>query len=192
MSNNLHENLTGSAKAFREKVWPILSEHLPGRLVQIEELKFDKSHPSYNFADTLDGTSGIDAWQIVDYKGIRGIASRIQVIDTTRWSPFTTFTVRIGRNPDHTYEYDKKKFAIENDWLYPYWTVQGYVADTWDGELLNFALAKTVDVISRCNENQRRRNGDDDTWFYYVYWDDYCEYIYDYRDFDTSQTELPF
>ena len=185
-SCDFNHNMTWSAMAFRDLVWPVLSDRLDGRIVQVEELALkDRQSVQFRFAHDLDAISGIDVWQIIDNFGIRGIASRMQVIDTTKYKPFNTFTVRKERMSGYPTEYDKRKNAIDNGWLYPYWTMQGYVTQKFGGELISFALAKTVDVIERCDENQVRSNGSDRTPFYYVYWGDWCEWVYEYE-------EVPF
>jgi hypothetical protein len=85
--------------------------------------------------------AGIDAWHISTVKGIRGLASRIQVGD----KDWRTFTIRDKRSSGTKTEYEKRKYAIENNYLYPYLTMQAYI--TKDNKIISFAVARTVDII---------------------------------------------
>lgn len=135
---NWTKDLSWSSKAFLELVWPVLSQRIPGELVPVETNTKD------HLAHAFDMLSGIDAWHIVNGTGIKGIASRVQ--DGESWE---TFTIRKSRNSGTKTEYQKRKEAIETgEWLYPYWTVQSYITDRNNGELLSFALTKTERLIN--------------------------------------------
>lgn len=103
-----------------------------------------------DMAEKLDIYSCIDYWFLLSKGCIRGLASRVQ------WPNYdwSTFSVRYERITGARTEYSKKLHAIENDYLYPYWTIQSYLnkkeKDLVYGErqeLLNAALCKTKDLI---------------------------------------------
>ena len=94
----------------------------------------------YKMAQTLDQLAGIDLWYFNTNVGVRGVANRIQ-FQNKCWR---TFTVRKSRASGAKTEYEKRKHAIEKDWLYPILTLQGYIlAD----KPLCFAIAITEDII---------------------------------------------
>lgn len=149
--------MTWSAEAFRRLVWPVLEEHYPGRLVQMETVA------TRTFARELDMLAGIDALYIEDGVGIRGIASRMQAcIDNEgnwiRGCPYNSFTVRRSTASGGMTEYAKRQRALASggELLYPHLTVQGYVTDkSIQSELLTFAVALTRDVIGKIDEWER-------------------------------------
>lgn len=143
MSPDWEKDLKWSARAFSDLVWPLLNEIMPGDLVHVEAITHS------DFARDLDAYAGIDAWHIVGGTGIRGIASRVQVCQPPL-RPYNTFTIRRSRESGTKTEYEKRKEAIESDkgWLYPHLTVQSYVTQRKDGQLLSFGVARTRDVIT--------------------------------------------
>jgi len=96
-----------------------------------------------NMAEKLDVYSCIDYWFLFSKGCIRGLASRIQWVDDD-WS---TFTVRRGRISGARTEYAKLLYAIENDYIYPYWTIQSYITKEKPTKLLNAAICSTKDLI---------------------------------------------
>ena len=93
----------------------------------------------YKMAEVLDQLAGIDLWFFNTEKGVRGVANRIQFQKC--WA---TFTIRKSRESGIKTEYEKRKYAIQNDWLYPILTLQGYIEKDVP---LCFAVAKTEDII---------------------------------------------
>lgn len=125
-------------------------------------------------AKMFDVYCGIDA-VYKDFHGIRGIASRIQ-----KGKAWDTFTIRHERESGAKTEYEKRKYAIENNYFYPYLTLQAYVND---GKLLSMALAKTTDIFDMIekgfSEKQRTGNGQiGQATFYVVRWLDMVEQGY--------------
>ncbi|MEN6487655.1 MAG: ParB N-terminal domain-containing protein [Smithella sp.] len=141
-----------------------LSRILKGDLKVVEGITIEQ------MAKLLDQLAGIDVWYINKLNGIRGIASRIQT-----GSNYKTFTIRKTRDTGARTEYEKRKIAIEKGYLYPYLTVQAYVAE--NGKLLSFAVAKTEDIIDAIDHGlySIRRTGQKQIGqaeFYVVNWDD--------------------
>lgn len=121
-------------------------------------------------AQNLDQLSGIDLWFLDPNQGIRGVANRIQ-FQEKNWR---TFTVRKSRESGAKTEYEKRKHAIENNWLYPDITLQGYINKK--NEVLGFAIAKTKDIIYMidngfCRENKTGKEQIGQAEFYIVDWD---------------------
>ncbi|KKM17714.1 hypothetical protein LCGC14_1673020 [marine sediment metagenome] len=151
-------DLKESARDFLETVYPKIKDWFgDGELIPVELVT--KS----DMAKKLDMYAGIDNWYIVTDKGIRGLSSRVQY--DKDWG---TFTVRRQRLPLGTRtEYAKLLHAIENDYLYPYWTFQSYLnkreKDLDYGErkdLLNAAMCKTKDLISYIKSGERGKDFD--------------------------------
>ncbi len=131
----------------------------------------------YQMAKTLDMLAGIDLWHFNTKHGIRGVANRIQ--DGKNWR---TFTVRKNRDygintkkKSVKTEYEKRKSAIEGDFLYPILTLQGYLS--YENKVLGFAIAKTKDIIAMIDSGYYKINRtgplqDGQAEFYIVSWDD--------------------
>ena len=179
---NWKEDLSWSARAFSDLVWPPLSKILPGDIIHVEAIT--KS----DFARDLDQTSGIDAWHIVNGRGIRGIASRVQVCPYP-FDRYDTFTIRRSRDSGARTEYAKRKEAIQSSqgWLYPHLTIQSYISARSNGSLRSFAVAQTANIIAAIDhwieleqpEDSNvyiRRTGN--ASFYVVEWDSVAEFIY--------------
>lgn len=103
-------------------------------------------------ADNLDKLAGIDVFHIDKLRGMRGIASRIQP-SNKNWH---TFTIRHKRQSGARTEYEKRKYAIENNYLYPYLTLQAYT--TKDNILIAYALARTRDIIEMIDKGYYKTN----------------------------------
>ena len=96
----------------------------------------------------LDANCGID--YLLYFKGegwTRGAAWRSQPVK----QPYDTFTVRKSRDSGSMTEYQKRKDAIENNAIYPYYTLQAYY-DENTGELLSLGITKTEDLINCISE----------------------------------------
>jgi len=125
----------------------------------------------YEMAKTLDQLAGIDLWYFNTNLGVRGVSNRIQFGEYS----YKTFTIRKSRESGIRTEYDKRKFAIENDYLYPVLTLQGYINSK--NEVLGFAVAKTTDIIWMIDngyffERKTGINQIGQALFYCVNWDD--------------------
>jgi hypothetical protein len=72
----------------------------------------------------LDQLAGIDAWQVVGGRGIRGLACR--ALGDGRWTRM--FTIRYQRDSGASTEYEKRIASIEGEggWLLPHLTIQAY------------------------------------------------------------------
>jgi hypothetical protein len=155
---NIRQSIARSAIAFRDVVWPEISDMMGGGdLVPVEDVT------DSNMADCLDWYAGIDAW-LVQQPVMFGMASRVQ-FGGRAWD---TFTVRASRPGGGAQELQKRARAIQIGALYPKYTVQAYL----DGErLLSAAVVETTHLIDLCYEHrgQQRRNADG-TWFRFVRW----------------------
>jgi hypothetical protein len=161
-------SLSRSMIQFKEILQDELQQLLKGEFEVVEGITIE------HFAKLLDTLSGIDAWHIDKMKGIRGIALRIQTSDIN----YHTFTIRKKRNSGTKTEYEKRKYAIENGFLYPYFTVQAYVDK--NNRLKAYAIAKTEDIITmidlgfyKCNKTGKSQIGQSE--FFIVDWKDMKE-----------------
>ena len=118
---------------------------------------------------TLDMLAGIDVWSINKKLGMYGIALRTQ----TGNRDWHTYTIRHIRDSGAKTEYEKRKYAIENNRLYPYLTIQSYVTNT--NKLISYAIAKTKDIIKmiddgNCTENRTGTSQIGQASFFVVDW----------------------
>jgi hypothetical protein len=187
---NWIKDLSDSVFDFQRLVKPKIAElnFMRGEIISIEivtDVKFKY------LANKFDQLSGIDAWQIVEPEGIKGIASRIQ------WGlkPWNTFTIRYQRCTGRETEYNKRKKAMDSgDWLYPFYTIQAYIETRRIGKLISLAIAKTKDIFAMIEKKQcyEKPNSDDGNIFKIVSWSAMKLQNYDIKIYDRNirQTEL--
>jgi hypothetical protein len=113
-------------------------------------------------AEELDQTAGVDSWNVKHDDTIRGVASRVQYIETSQLNgPPGTFTIRKSLPSGAKTEFQKRLDAIRKDALYPVWTVQAYL-DRPDGRLMEVGRVKTKNLIEHIN------GGSEDDGDYFV------------------------
>lgn len=151
MNSAVAKDLKESSKRFVNVVQPKLKDVLKGEFNIVEGVTIEE------MAKILDTLAGIDVWHIDSLRGIRGIASRIQP-SNKNWH---TFTIRHKRKSGAMTEYQKRKYAIENNYLYPYLTLQAYT--TKDDKLIAYAMARTKDIFEMIDKGHYKTNntGDD-------------------------------
>lgn len=100
-----------------------------------------------DFTKKLDILAGIDAWQVIDGTGIRGIASRVQWPKNRSGKPtyeaFESFTIRESLASGGRTELGKKLDAINNGFLYPQYTAQAYIGVMHEGPILYICVMDT-------------------------------------------------
>ena len=166
--NNVDENIRQSAKDFKNIVWPEFKDHLGGgKLIPVETVS-----DSW-FCDLLDWQAGIDAWQVVDGGGIRGIASRVQW-GSKLWNSWTVRTAKhkFGRRVEARTEF--QRFTdIDFTLLKPAYIIQAYL-DKKGGRLLSAACVD-MQTMSRMlvggEHGKEKLNGARDAYFVPVFWD---------------------
>ena len=180
MNTSVSDNLTKSAQDFINIVWPAISSHPivgGGKLTSIEQVD------STDWQKIFDLLSGIDAWQLLNGKGIRGIASRVQWKENRE-----TFTIGFSFHGSQSTEYSKRLHAIKDEedlgLLYPKLTIQAFL-DDHNGNLLSACVINTKDLILevekqlQIGKSSRAGNGSDfgiltnpksDKRFIYISW----------------------
>ena len=131
--DNFKTALKKSSIAFEKHFRGPLLEILNGNFEVVEGVTKDE------MAKTLDMLAGIDIWHIHKRQGVRGVASRIQY-----GKSWDTFTVRKTRESGAKTEYEKRIYAMKNEFLYPVLAFQGYISNDVP---LSFALTKTKDIF---------------------------------------------
>ena len=131
--DNFRTALKKSSIAFENHFRDPLLKILRGNFEVVEGVTEDE------MARTLDMLAGIDVWHFDKRFGVRGVASRIQY-----GKSWDTFTVRKSRESGALTEYEKRTYAIKNEFLYPVLTFQGYISNDVP---LSFALTKTKDIF---------------------------------------------
>ena len=144
MRGDVARDLSDSAFEFQRAVWPQIKKWMGGgELHPVEEV----AHQGFN--KQLDALAGIDAWHIKHNYGIRGIASRVQWMDTTnpRHKRFDTFSIRTKRPSGAETEFAKRMRIIsdpDGGFLLPEFTVQAYMSEPKRaGELLSVSAVRT-------------------------------------------------
>lgn len=108
----------------------------------------------------LDILCGIDYLLITD-KGVRGIASRIQ-----RGTCWHTFTIRAKKITGNKTEYEKRCDALQQDYIYPYYTMQAYR----ECNTITGAICKTRTLYEHIQDNDIMMRRTDNAAFYVVDW----------------------
>lgn len=145
MREDVLRQLSQSAAAFRNHIWPIIGPRVGGgELIHVEAVT------EKGFKNDLDSLAGIDAWQVIHDLGIRGIASRVQPTDLlNNGKTWETFTIRSKVVSGHETEYAKRLRAVEHPgWglLCPHLTIHSYMTSNWDKPLA-IAAIRTRDLI---------------------------------------------
>ena len=156
-------DLRRSSEVFRDLVWPECRAHLDGgALMQMED------RPDAELATQLDMKAGIDGWQVHE-RGMRGIASRVQIVEPPA-PAWNTFTVRRARDSGAVTEYEKRRDAVESGrWVYPHVTIQAYV-ETWDGPVVSVGIARTADIVAFIGLGLAKTRRTSNASFYVVPW----------------------
>lgn len=156
-----HEDLEWSKWSFQNIIWPKLNEYLEGKLDPIEG--------SIGSRDLdIDRQSGVDYWWVQAGSGRTAMSSRVQADNGHREFPYNTFTIRRSRTSGTKTEYQKLIEAREHRRLYPALTVQGYVTDKYNGELVSFGLAYTDKLLDFIEKNPTAINRTDNADFYII------------------------
>lgn len=140
--NRAESQISKSAYAFENHIWPMVKDQLRGgRIMPVEGLYTNE------MTQALDRLSGIDAWQVVGGdEGIRGIASRVQPSGTC-WG---TFTIRRSLASGNETEWHKRIRAIfqpDKGLLFPTITIQAYMAKDYQLPVYGVGIIKTKDLF---------------------------------------------
>jgi len=159
--SNITEIIKESSKDFINIAWPELKSWFGnGQIIPVETVT------DSNFCKLLDMNSGIDAWQLINGKGIRGIASRVQW-GNTYWQ---SWTIRFKKQSGYRTEYHR---LLENDdtILKASYYVQSYIKNK-GGLLLGTAAIKTDALIYllKTIDPNHRTNPEDKTDFKPIFW----------------------
>ncbi len=149
MRDDVRRDLSDSARAFIDVVWPTVGQWCRGgRIVSTE------TDPSGRMFDLM---AGIDAWQVCDDTGtMRGIASRVQF-----GAAYDSFTVRFSRASGATTEFEKRVETLLDQnagWLFPALTIQAYIDRRGGSELQHACMTATRDLFRYILEHNGGRN----------------------------------
>lgn len=118
MREDVRRDLSWSAAAFVDVVWPHIAEWCDGG--QLEPVESADAAGSLLVA--FDTLAGIDAFQVIRARQlVRGIASRVQ--PDRNWQ---TFTIRYARATGGRTEWEKRCSTIADGGIAPHLTVQAY------------------------------------------------------------------
>jgi len=154
----VNKDITDSAKAFdkiKDTIIPLL---ISGKIIPIESQEND-------LKKLLDLEAGIDYFR-KDKHGLQGIAWRAQFGFTCN-----TFTIRTERESGNKTELEKRLYAIENDYIYPEFTIQAYFDNKINLNLYSIAIIKTVDLFNFYKDhNTLFGNGRSNADFIFIWW----------------------
>lgn len=131
------EDLEKSQNYFRA-IKPVLESDTNSKILEVEGQN--------NALKTLDLYAGID-YLLVDDKGVRGLASRIQ-----EGPCYRTFTIRVCKKSGAKTEFEKRIDAFADNYIYPYYTLQAYV----DKDKIVYAVCKTTDLYKFILDNPEK------------------------------------
>lgn len=131
------DDLQKSQKYFRS-IKPILEAETNSKIVEVEGQN--------NALKSLDLYAGID-YLLIDDKGVRGIASRIQ-----EGPCYRTFTIRVSKKSGAKTEFEKRIDAFADNYIYPYYTLQAYA----DNDKIIYAVCRTTDLYKFVFENPEK------------------------------------
>ena len=160
--NAIETKIARSAEVFQQVVWPEVAktEFGGGEIVPVEAVT------DQELALQLDQMAGIDAWHLMkNGRGVRGIASRVQISDG---NPFDTFTIRYSRMTGRDTEWHKLKRITsgEDGAIAPHMHVHAYIDGWQTRNLLSWGVCKTKDLVdSMARTKQIRTNSADGTEF---------------------------
>jgi len=115
---------------------------------------------------TLDARAGCD-YIVVEDLGIRGMAVRVQYTD----APFDTFTIRASRDSGVMTEFQKRQYAIKNNYMSPAYTMQAYVSAD-KSHLISGAIAMTSDIIAAIESGNCHTESTYNASFYVINFND--------------------
>ena len=160
-SDERKKDMDWTERMFWLHVEPVLKTecNLPGTFYSIEGHLKDNNE----LQQVLD-FAGID-YMYAENGLVKGLAMRIQ-----KGKCWDTFTIRKSRYSGTETEFEKRKFAIENYGIYPYFTVQAYIEDD---KLSGLAICKTKDLWDMILKNRCYTvKCSDNASFYIVKWSD--------------------
>lgn len=160
---SIDDNISRSARQFRDLVWPQIGPLIGGGdLIPVESVT------ESGFAKQLDWV-GIDAWVIRAGPHMLGLASRVH-----KWMGYETFTIRLRTDyGTTTTEYQKRVLALVTPGaICPHWTIDSYIKD---GRLVCAAAAATREVIAAVHHIGWADTNYNGGRFWAVPWDELAE-----------------
>lgn len=146
MAGNFKASITESMQILKS------AEPVIKKLLNIDEgIILDVENQNNDVCKHLDLSCGID--YLVYYKTkdwTRSAAWRAQRV-LTGMDVYNTFTIRKERDSGTKTEYEKRKAAIENNAMYPHYTIHAYYDDD-SKKLLSLAIGRTKDIIECINK----------------------------------------
>jgi hypothetical protein len=167
-------DLSDSAHDFLRVVWPQAKAWCGDGVLRPVEAVGDDD----DFNKQFDMLAGIDAWQIVDGEGIRGISSRIQWPKEMKhegeisWPGqsdgldcwWESFTIRKKRSSGAPTEWGKRIHALENrskGFINPHLIIHAYVKrPRREGELLYACMCRSDDLFRLATDEMKGK-----VWF---------------------------
>ena len=152
------EDITDSAKAFNKIKNTVIPLLISGEIISVEAQENE-------IKKLLDFEAGIDYLR-KDKHGLQGIAWRAQFNYTCN-----TFTIRTERESGNKTELEKRLYAIENEYIYPEFTIHAYFDNEINLNLYSVAIIKTVDLFDFYKKNKGMFGiGKSNAEFIFIWW----------------------
>lgn len=124
----------------------------------------------------LDRLCGIDYFLLKSNRQTYGVAWRCQWVEPGK--EYNSFTIRKSRDSGIETEYEKRKKAIAQESIYPYYVAQAFV-NKYTNEIISLAVTTTKDELEYLDNpntlHEVRHTGADQIGqaeFYVIYWID--------------------
>ena len=141
------EDLSDSTFDFARVVWPVIKKRIGGgEFVPVNNVT------KLAFSQQLDKLAGVNAWQVNNNVGIRGIDIRVQY-----GHPYASFTICSSCPSGSFAEFEKIVYALQHKnegWVTPAYTIRAYLDERKTGKLLYVCMIKTNALISYVNNGK--------------------------------------
>jgi len=183
---------TDKNNAFVEIVYPYL---LKNGFAKGELLSLEKENDK--LSSMLDKFAGIDyVYKYSDNDKIVTFAARCQKMQVSgynnKYEPYNTFSIRRKKDNNVTTEKEKRLMAIEEALVYPTHTIQAFLKDSLNGEVLSVAIIRTDELYSVYKKHpaivssNSARTGGDNNFFDVIHWSELKNYGYKIKIWDET------
>lgn len=171
MSEQWKQDMRWSASIAKQSL-SIFRDMLHDRNLQIMQVEGKDEE----VCQMLDALCGIDYFLLKSDKQTFGVAWRCQRVEPGK--EFNSFTIRKSRDSRTKTEYEKRKQAIKQKGIYPFYVAQAFVNKN-NNEIISMAITTTEDELAFLDNplsyKEVRHTGKDQigqSEFYVLYWVD--------------------
>ena len=178
MSEKWMQDMAKSSAVIKQAL-PILRDMLNDRKLNLMPVEGKEEE----VCKMLDKTCGIDYFVLRSDSETFGVAWRCQWVEPGK--EYNSFTVRKSRETGAATEFEKRKNAVKNKSIYPYYVCQAFV-NMYTNEIISLGLTTTETeldyIVNPITIKEIRHTGkeqDGQAEFYVLYWCDMRVFGYD-------------